>query len=247
MSFDLSPIYQHFPELTEEQRTQFETFATGIAEWNEKINLISRTDIENLPIKHILHSLAIAKTMPFVDGTHVLDVGTGGGLPGIPLAILFPNCRFHMVDAIGKKIMVVNDLIEQIGLKNATAAHERADKVKNQYDFIVARAVTQLPKFMNWIRNKIKRSSNNALANGVLYLKGGDLSEEFYSVKEKNEITTYALEDYFDYPEFELKFVIHVPVKRKAAPVPTPVSKELDEEEDEDLDAWGNPKRKNKR
>lgn len=238
MSFDLSPIFQRFPDLTDTQRVQFVTFAEGIADWNSKINLIARTDIDNLPKKHILHSLAIAKTMPFADGTHILDVGTGGGFPGIPLAILFPNCRFHLVDAIGKKIMVVQDLIEKIGLENATADHERADKVKNQYDFVVARAVTQLPKFMNWIRKKIKRSNINSLHNGVLYLKGGDLAEEFDAIKESP--TAYPLRDYFDYPEFDEKYVIHVPVARKAPPAPEP----LDED---DLDPWGNPKRKSKK
>lgn len=187
-------------------------FAEKLAEWNEKINLISRTDIENIPRRHILHSLAIAKVMQFEPNTRVLDVGTGGGFPGIPLAILFPDCKFHLVDAIGKKIMVVQDLIKQLGIENATAAHERADKVKGQFDFVVARAVTQLPKFMNWIRKKVKRSCINPLPNGVLYLKGGDLTEEFEGIKEDPE--AHPIEHLFETPDpmWDEKYVIHIEV-----------------------------------
>lgn len=215
MKFDLTPVFDEFPDLSPKQKEQFQQFAEKLAEWNEKINLISRTDVENLPRRHILHSLAIAKVMAFEPDSRILDVGTGGGFPGIPLAILFPDCKFHLVDAIGKKIMVVQDLIEQLGLENATAAHERADKVKGQFDFVVARAVTQLPKFMNWIRKKVKRTAINPLPNGVLYLKGGDLTEEFEGIKEEPE--AHPIEFLFSVADsmWDDKYVIHVPVDRE--------------------------------
>ena len=212
MDFDLSILDQHFPELTDVQRERFAADARLIAEWNEKINLIARTDIGNLPKRHILHSLAIAKAMPFKDGTRVMDVGTGGGFPGIPLAILYPECGFHLVDSIGKKVKVVVDCVHQLGLDNVSAEQARAEKVPNQFDFIVARAVTQLPKFMNWIRKKVKRTAFNELPNGALYLKGGDLRDEFSSIKETP--TAYPIREFFDYEEFDQKYVIHVPVSR---------------------------------
>ena len=212
MDFDLSILDHHFPELTDLQRERFATYARLIAEWNEKINLITRTDIGNLPKRHILHSLAIAKAMPFKDGTRVMDVGTGGGFPGIPLAILYPECGFHLVDSIGKKVKVVVDCVHQLGLDNVSAEQARAEKVPNQFDFIVARAVTQLPKFMNWIRKKVKRTAFNELPNGALYLKGGDLRDEFSSIKETP--TAYPIREFFDYEEFDQKYVIHVPVSR---------------------------------
>ncbi|MBK1878568.1 16S rRNA (guanine(527)-N(7))-methyltransferase RsmG [Pelagicoccus mobilis] len=212
MKFDLSIVAQHFPEFTPDQIAKFETYASAIAEWNEKINLISRSDVENLPKRHILHSLAIAKTMAFKPDTTVIDVGTGGGFPGVPLAIAFPETRFLLVDSIGKKIKVVQDCIERLGLENAVAIQCRVEEVDRQVDFIVARAVTQLPKFMKWIRKKVKRSCFNDLPNGVLYLKGGELSEELSSIKETPE--PYPIRNYFDYDEFDQKYVIHVPVKR---------------------------------
>ncbi len=212
MDFDLQILNEHFPDLTDLQKERFQTFARLIAEWNEKINLISRTDIENLPKKHILHSLAIAKAMPFKDGTRIMDVGTGGGFPGIPLAILFPECGFHLVDSIGKKIKVVVDCIQKLDLDNVSAEQARAEKVPNQYDFIIARAVTQLPKFMNWMRKRVKRTAFNDLPNGILYLKGGDLREEFASIKE--DPTAFPIREFFDYEEFDQKYVIHVPVDR---------------------------------
>lgn len=212
MDFDLKILEDQFPELTDLQKDRFAQYARLIAEWNEKINLISRSDIENLPKKHILHSLAIAKAMPFKDGTRVMDVGTGGGFPGIPLAILFPECGFHLVDSIGKKVKVVVDCVHQLGLDNVSAEQARVETVHNQYDFIVARAVTQLPKFMNWIRKRVKRTAFNELENGVFYLKGGDLREEFETIKESP--TAYPIRDFFDYDEFDQKYVIHVPVSR---------------------------------
>lgn len=212
MTFDLSILSQHFPEFTPDQLSKFETYAAAIAEWNEKINLISRSDVENLPKRHILHSLAIAKVMAFQPDTTVIDVGTGGGFPGVPLAIAFPESRFLLVDSIGKKIKVVQDCLDRLGLQNAVAIQCRVEDVDRQVDFIVARAVTQLPKFMGWIRKKVKRSSFNDLPNGVLYLKGGDLKEELASIKETP--TPHLIRDYFDYDDFEQKYVIHVPVKR---------------------------------
>jgi len=212
MDFDLSILERHFPDITEQQRERFAAYAQLIAEWNEKINLISRADVANIPKRHILHSLAIAKAMPFKDGTRIMDVGTGGGFPGIPLAILFPECGFHLVDSIGKKVKVVVDCVHKLGLDNVSAEQARAEKVPNQFDFIVARAVTQLPKFMNWIRKRVKRTAFNELPNGALYLKGGDLSEEFASIKETP--TAYPIREFFDYEEFDQKYVIHVPVVR---------------------------------
>ncbi|MEM9161112.1 MAG: 16S rRNA (guanine(527)-N(7))-methyltransferase RsmG [Verrucomicrobiota bacterium] len=211
MTFDLSIINQHFPELSELQRDRLEAYCQLIAEWNQKINLIARTDVENLPKRHLLHSLAIAKVMAFKPKTNILDIGTGGGFPGIPLAILFPQCRFHLIDSIGKKIMVVQDCIERLALENATADQIRAENVSKQYEFVVARAVTQLTKFLGWIKGKFKPYSFNDLPNGVLYLKGGDLAQEFSSLQVKP--TQYPIRDYFDYDEFDQKYVIHLPRK----------------------------------
>lgn len=212
MDFDLQIVEQHFPEISALQAQRFRDYARLIGEWNQKINLISRSDIENLPKRHILHSLAIAKAMPFANGTRIMDVGTGGGFPGIPLAILFPDCGFHLVDSIGKKVKVVVDCVQQLGLENVSAEQARAESVSNQYDFIVARAVTQLPQFMGWIRKRVKRTAFNSLANGALYLKGGDLRAEFEAIPESP--TAFPIREFFDYDQFDQKFVIHVPVTR---------------------------------
>lgn len=212
MEFDLRIIEHHFPDLTDIQKERLLAFAVLISDWNEKINLISRNDIGNLPKRHILHSLAIAKTITFEPGTRIMDVGTGGGFPGIPLAILFPECGFHLVDSIGKKVKVVVDCIQKLGLDNVSAEQARADKVSNQFDFVVARAVTQLPKFMNWVRKKVKRTAFNPLPNGVIYLKGGDLSDDFKKIKETP--VAFPIRDFFDYDDFEQKYVIHIPVER---------------------------------
>jgi len=204
-------IRQHFPDISDEQLAKLSSYRELIAEWNDKINLISRSDIENLPKRHILHSLAIAKVAQFASGSSILDVGTGGGFPGIPLAILFPQSRFLLIDSIGKKIKVVQDCIERLGLENARAQQIRAENVDKQFDFIVARAVTQLPKFMGWIRKKVKRSQINEIANGILYLKGGDLTEEFADIPEKALV--HPIRDHFEYEEFDEKYVIHIPIQ----------------------------------
>ncbi len=198
--------------MTALQRQRLQEYARLIRDWNAKINVVSRADIDNLPRRHLLHSLAIAKTMPFHPGTRVMDVGTGGGFPGIPLAILFPDCGFHLVDSIGKKVKVVVDCVRKLELDNVSAEQARAEKVPNQFDFIVARAVTRLPDFMNWIRKKVKRTAFNQLPNGVLYLKGGDLRDEFAGIPETP--TAYPIREFFDHEDFDQKYVIHVPVVR---------------------------------
>ena len=213
MEFDLQIVNRHFPGLTETQTRQLSKFSELIAEWNQRVNLISRNDIQNLPMRHMLHSLAIAKTVDFQPGTQILDVGTGGGFPGIPLAIIYPECQFQLIDSVGKKIKAVSSCIESLNLGNAVAHQARAETVQEIFDFIIARAVTQLPKFLGWIRDRVRHPSANALANGVLYLKGGDLSEEFSDVPETP--TLYPIIDYFKYPEFDNKFVVHIPIASK--------------------------------
>lgn len=177
--------------------------------WNAQINVISRKDMEHLYEKHVLHSLGIAKVCSFVDDTEILDVGTGGGFPGIPLAIMFPNAQFHLVDSIGKKIKVVTEVATALGLKNVKAEHERAEKIHHTYDFVISRAVTRMAPFMGWIQNKINRNHYNPLDNGVLYLKGGDLTEELSEIKRKYKL--YNLPDYFEEEFFDTKKVVYVP------------------------------------
>ena len=177
------------------------------------MNLISRNDIQNLPMRHILHSLAIAKTVDFQPGTRILDVGTGGGFPGIPLAIIYPECQFQLIDSVGKKIKAVSNCIESLNLGNAVAHQARAETVQDTFDFIVARAVTQLPKFLGWIRDRVRHQVQTLWLNGVLYLKGGDLSEEFSDVPETPAL--HPIIDYFKYPEFDNKFVVHIPITSK--------------------------------
>jgi 16S rRNA (guanine527-N7)-methyltransferase len=203
-------IQKYFPELTEKQYEQFTSLKELYREWNEKINVISRKDIEELYERHILHSLAIAKIIQFKDNTTILDVGTGGGFPGIPLAIIFPNCKFHLVDSIGKKISVVKEIAKAIDLTNVEAEQNRAEKIKDNYDFIVSRAVTAFPTFYNWVRNKVNKNSFNDLNNGILYLKGGDLSDELQ--KFKSRITSYNISEYYTESFFETKKVIYLPI-----------------------------------
>ncbi|MFL9832658.1 16S rRNA (guanine(527)-N(7))-methyltransferase RsmG [Chryseobacterium terrae] len=192
-------IQKYFPDLTENQIEQFTKLESLYREWNEKINVISRKDMESLYEKHILHSLGIAKIMEFAPGTKVLDVGTGGGFPGIPLAILFPETQFTLIDSIGKKITVVNAVSEGIGLENLTAIHGRAEKVKEKFHFVVSRAVTQMPEFLRWLKGKFEKEQFNPKHNGVLYLKGGDLAEELAGLKcELFNLKNYFREEFFD-------------------------------------------------
>jgi 16S rRNA (guanine527-N7)-methyltransferase len=202
-------IQKYFPEITNSQKAHFEELRELYELWNAQINVISRKDMDHLYEKHVLHSLGIAKVMQFVDDTEVLDVGTGGGFPGIPLAILFPNVKFHLVDSIGKKIKVVEEVSKALGLKNLTAEHHRAEKVSGTFDFVVSRAVTRMAPFVEWIKNKINKNHYNPLDNGILYLKGGDLNEELAETKRKYKL--YDLNDYFEEEFFETKKVVYLP------------------------------------
>ena len=201
-------IESYFSELSKSQAQQFEKLPSLYRFWNEQINVISRKDMENFNERHVLHSLGIAKVISFKKDTQVLDVGTGGGFPGIPLAILFPEVHFTLVDSIGKKIKVVKEISSELGLQNISAHHLRAEEVKGKYHFIVSRAVTQMPEFIGWVSSKIEKHSAHNLKNGILYLKGGDLKEELSTVKQKHRI--YSLSDYFEEPFFETKKVVHV-------------------------------------
>jgi 16S rRNA (guanine527-N7)-methyltransferase len=205
-------IKKYFPELSEFQVSQFGKLEQLYKEWNSKINVISRKDIDELYLRHVLHSIGIAKVQKFVPGSKVLDVGTGGGFPGIPLAILFPETQFHLVDSIGKKIKVVEGVSEALGLTNLKADHMRAEKVKGEYDFIVSRAVTAMPDFVKWVRKKVAKKQKHELRNGILYLKGGDLTEELSVF---TSTTLYNLSDYFEEDFFETKKVVHLPIKYK--------------------------------
>lgn len=205
----MQEILKYFPDLSEKQIEAFLKLKDLYFEWNEKINVISRKDIDELYIKHVLHSLAIAKVMKFKDGSEVLDVGTGGGFPGIPLAILFPEVKFHLVDSIAKKILVVSEVANVLELKNVKAETQRVEKLKSKYDFIVSRAVTQMPKFVGWVRGKIKKEHINPLPNGILYLKGGDLSEE---LKDFKIAEIYPISDYFSEEFFDTKKVVYLPL-----------------------------------
>ena len=209
----MEEILEQFPNLTENQILQFKKLEVLYHDWNAKINVISRKDIDELYTKHVLHSLAIAKIQPFEAGSYVLDVGTGGGFPGIPLAILFPETRFYLIDVIAKKIKVVQAVADALGLKNVKAEQIRAENVKGDYDFIVSRAVTNMPDFVSWIKDKIKKQNKHNLPNGILYLKGGDLTEE---LKDFPRATEYNIADFFKDEFFETKKVVHLPLKYKA-------------------------------
>ncbi|ATP55234.1 16S rRNA (guanine(527)-N(7))-methyltransferase RsmG [Pedobacter ginsengisoli] len=202
-------IQKYFKGLTDQQIAQFDQLYELYSFWNSQINVISRKDIDELYERHILHSLGIAKFCTFKAGERVLDVGTGGGFPGIPLAILFPQTHFHLVDSIGKKIKVVTEVASALGLKNVKASHLRAEQITDKYDFVVSRAVTRLIDFYPWVKGKFNKDSKNAIPNGILYLKGGDLKEEISESRLKAEL--YPLSDYFEEEFFETKFVVYIP------------------------------------
>jgi len=205
-------IGKYFSNLTETQITQFSKLEELYKEWNAQINVISRKDIDELYVRHVLHSLGIAKVQSFNPKTAVLDVGTGGGFPGIPLAILFPETNFYLVDSIGKKIKVVKEVAIELGLTNVKAEHIRAENVKGEFDFIVSRAVTNMDDFVKWTRTKISKKSRHELKNGILYLKGGDLKEELINFP---KATQYNLTNYFEEEFFETKKVVHIPLKKR--------------------------------
>ena len=202
-------VSKYFPNLTPTQVKQFGLLQELYKDWNDKINVISRKDIDFLYERHVLHSLGIAKVNNFTSGSLILDVGTGGGFPGIPLAILYPDSHFHMVDSIGKKIKVVQEVASALKLENIKAEQTRAEEVKGRYDFVVSRAVTHITPFYQWVKGKFLKENHNALPNGILYLKGGDLDEELQTLGKK--YTLYNLSDFFEEEFFETKKVVYIP------------------------------------
>ncbi|MBI3136888.1 MAG: 16S rRNA (guanine(527)-N(7))-methyltransferase RsmG [Bacteroidetes bacterium] len=201
-------IIRYFPNLTAQQKDQFNALFDLYKFWNDQINVVSRKDFEFFYERHVLHSLAIAKVIQFTDKSDILDVGTGGGFPGLPLAIMFPNARFHLVDSIGKKIKVVNEVKNAIGLTNLKAEHKRAEELKEKFDFVVSRAVTQMGDFLPWVEHKFKTKQQNGYPNGIFYLKGGDLTEELKGIKHYMEIID--LKDFFQEEFFETKKLVYV-------------------------------------
>lgn len=204
----MKQVKKYFPDLTEVQVEQLSKLKALYSEWNAQINVISRKDIENFYERHVLHSLSIAEMIQFKPGSKMLDVGTGGGFPGIPLAILFPESNFHLVDSVGKKIKVVNEVVEALQLKNVTAEHERAENVKGKFDFILSRAVTRMNKFIPWVQNKVLHEDKNILPNGIFYLKGGDLQSEMSEIHQDYDVLELA--DLYKEEFFETKKVVYV-------------------------------------
>ncbi len=205
----METLLTYFPDLSKKQIHQFSQLEHIYKEWNARINLISRKDIEQLYIHHVLHSLGIAKVQPFVAGSRILDAGTGGGFPGVPLAILFPQTSFYLADAIGKKIKAVTAIVTMLDIKNVQTAHIRVEDIVEKFDFVVSRAVTHMPQFVSWVGGKIKKESQHELKNGILYLKGGDLTEE---LKNLPKAIIYPLKNYFKESFFETKKVVYLPV-----------------------------------
>jgi 16S rRNA (guanine527-N7)-methyltransferase len=205
-------ILKYFPNLTEDQILKFEKLEDLYQDWNLKINVVSRKDIDELYLRHVLHALAISKLIAFKDGTKIMDVGTGGGFPGIPLAIMFPKCSFHLVDSIAKKLKVVNEVVNGLGLTNVKTTHSRVEAINDTYDFIVSRAVAAKPTFVHWVRGRIAKRQNHDLKNGILYLKGGDLTKE---LKGYTTATIYNLSEYYSEEFFETKKLVHLPQKFK--------------------------------
>lgn len=205
----MNQIIKYFPNLSKEQLAQYEQAIELYMDWNQKINVVSRKDISQLEIRHVLHSLAIAKVQAFKPGSRVLDVGTGGGFPGIPLAILYPETEFVLVDSIQKKIQVVQEIAEELELKNITAVAKRAENVNGKFDFVVSRAVTRMEKFVPWVRDKVSKDSYHELENGILYLKGGDLKEELARYKRAQ---VFPIANFYKEEFFETKAVVHLPL-----------------------------------
>lgn len=203
-------ILKYFPDLNEDQIDKFGKLERLYQDWNLKINVVSRKDIDELYLRHVLHSLAISKVIQFKNGSKIMDVGTGGGFPGIPLAILFPECSFHLVDSIAKKLKVVDEVVEGLGLTNVKTTHCRVEDVKETYDFIVSRAVAAMPTFVHWIKGKVAKKQNHQLKNGILYLKGGDLSDELHDYP---KATIYNISDFYSEAFFDTKKVVHLPIK----------------------------------
>ena len=201
-------IQKYFNDLSKDQLIQFEKLESLYKFWNNKINVISRKDIESLYLKHALHSLAIAKFIQFKKGTTIIDVGTGGGFPGIPLAILFPECKFHLVDSIQKKVRVVDAVSNELGLKNVTTECNRIEDMDDKFDFILIRAVAQMSKILKWTLNNINSNSNNSVLNGIIALKGGDLNKELFKIENKKIV---AINDYFDDHYFVDKKLVYIP------------------------------------
>ena len=205
----MDSIFDYFPNLSIKQQKQFKVLLTLYTDWNKKINVISRKDMNAFYIRHVLHSLGIAKVITFKPGTRILDVGTGGGFPGIPLAIMFPEVQFALIDSIGKKVKVVNEVSKMLNLKNVSTHHIRAEYFSENVDFVVSRAVTQMKSFVPWVNNKISLESNNKIKNGILYLKGGNITEE---LKFFPKAKIHDLKNYFDNPFFETKKVVYIPI-----------------------------------
>ncbi|MDO6595290.1 16S rRNA (guanine(527)-N(7))-methyltransferase RsmG [Oceanihabitans sp. 2_MG-2023] len=205
-------ILKYFPNLTEDQIDKFTKLEALYQDWNLKINVVSRKDIDELYLRHVLHSIAIAKLINFKPKTKIMDVGTGGGFPGIPLAILFPECSFHLVDSINKKLNVVREVAEGLGLENVKTTHSRVEEINDTYDFIVSRAVAAMPTFVHWVKGKVAKKQNHELKNGIIYLKGGDLTEE---LQDYPKATIYNISDFYTEAFFETKKLVHLPLKYK--------------------------------
>ena len=205
-------IFENFPNLSEDQKRRFEKLEELYKDWNQKINVVSRKDIDELYLRHVLHSLGIAKFIQFKEGSSFLDVGTGGGFPGIPLAIFFPEVEFTLVDSIGKKIKVVNEVVEGLQLTNVKTINARVEEIPDRFDFIVSRAVAAMPTFVHWVKGKIKKESKHDIRNGILYLKGGDLQDE---LKEYRNAEIFELTNYFKEDFFETKKMVYLPLKYK--------------------------------